>query len=42
MSAQWAGSRYLRMVTVITGDSRGLSGCFVISPIGSSIFVDRT
>jgi hypothetical protein len=25
-------------VTVTTGDSRGLSGCFVISPIGNSVF----
>lgn len=33
---------YFRSVTVMTGDSRGLSGCLVISPIGSSVFVDRT
>ena len=41
-----AGARplitYFFSVTVITGDSRGFSGCLVISPIGSSVLVDKT
>jgi hypothetical protein len=29
-------------VTVIAADSRGFSGCFVSSPIGRSVFAERT
>ncbi len=34
--------RYFLRVTVITGDSRGFSGCWVISPISSSLGVERS
>jgi hypothetical protein len=36
------GTGYFFSVTVIAGDSCGLSVCFVNSPIGSAVDVDRT
>jgi hypothetical protein len=36
------GTGYFFSVTVIAGDSCGLSVCFVNPPIGSAVDVDRT